>query len=290
MLENHRLSNTCPEVYGNKKQVDNFFATVQKFRICSFLFFLFFWDFGFLVSQELPPRLIPSHLYNEYTLNGTIPVMHWYKNDSYSSDKPRVYTMEQIQKYINQAKRRVLGYYGNMDSFLYAALDAYAACIKDKEVAILGSVNPWYEGIILAYEGHPTTIEYNALKSEDPRLKVMTVKEYQAAPKTFDVLLSLSSFEHDGLGRYGDPINPNGDLEAMARCKGMLKPDGILILSVPVGRDCLVWNAHRIYGPIRLPLLLKGWDIVASFGFSSSDFQRPKGKARHQPVFVLKAV
>ncbi len=31
----------------------------------------------------------------------------------------------------------------------------------------------------------------------------------------FDMALSISSFDHDGLGRYGDPLDPVGDLKAM---------------------------------------------------------------------------
>ena len=31
----------------------------------------------------------------------------------------------------------------------------------------------------------------------------------------FDVALSISSFDHDGLGRYGDPLEPDNDLRAM---------------------------------------------------------------------------
>jgi hypothetical protein len=36
--------------------------------------------------------------------------------------------------------------------------------------------------------------------------------------------------EHDGLGRYGDPINPFGDLESIARARCLLKHGGILFL------------------------------------------------------------
>ena len=39
-------------------------------------------------------------------------------------------------------------------------------------------------------------------------------------------------------------------------------------MSVPVGKDILVWNAHRVYGRLRLPLLLEGWETVHTFGFS----------------------
>jgi SAM-dependent methyltransferase len=77
------------------------------------------------------------------------------------------------------------------------------------------------------------------------------------------VALSISSFEHDGLGRYGDPVDANGDLKAMERMRRVLKPNGYLILAVPVGVDTIKWNAHRKYGRVRLPVLLRLWSLVA---------------------------
>ena len=79
--------------------------------------------------------------------------------------------------------------------------------------------------------------------------------------------MSISNFEHDGLGRYGDPIDPNGDLRAMSEMQALVKPNGFLILGVPVARDAVVWNAHRLYGRVRLPLLLRGWSVDAFVGF-----------------------
>lgn len=84
---------------------------------------------------------------------------------------------------------------------------------------------------------------------------------------TFDLVVSISNFEHDGLGRYGDPIDPNGDMRAMSEMQALVKPNGFLILGVPVARDAVVWNAHRLYGRVRLPLLLRGWSIDAFVGF-----------------------
>ena len=68
----------------------------------------------------------------------------------------------------------------------------------------------------------------------------------------FDVILSISSFEHDGLGRYGDPVDPDADLRSMSKTRQMLSPEGLLFLAVPIGRDCVMWNAHRVYGRARL--------------------------------------
>ena len=84
----------------------------------------------------------------------------------------------------------------------------------------------------------------------------------------FDAVFSVSSFDHDGLGRYGDPLCADGDLRSMdaLRAPGVLRGGGAVFLTVPVGADVLVWNLHRRYGAVRLPLLLAGWralDVVA---------------------------
>ena len=54
--------------------------------------------------------------------------------------------------------------------------------------------------------------------------------------------------EHVGLGRYGDALDPDGDLKAMAELSRVLAPGGSLLFAVPVGRPRVQFNAHRIYG------------------------------------------
>lgn len=54
--------------------------------------------------------------------------------------------------------------------------------------------------------------------------------------------------EHVGLGRYGDPLDPEGDLKAMRELRRVLAPGGSLLFVVPVGRPRVCFNAHRIYG------------------------------------------
>ena len=150
----------------------------------------------------------------------------------------------------------------------------------------MGSGTPWYESFCLAYGAKPTTIEYNRIVSKDERLKVMTVEEYEHNPIKFDAAFSISSFEHDGLGRYGDPLNPNGDLDAMEKMKLMVNPGGLLFLAVPIGQDVLAWNAHRIYGPVRLPKLIEHWKVLDVFGKELMRLDG-QGKKHHQPVFML---
>ena len=54
--------------------------------------------------------------------------------------------------------------------------------------------------------------------------------------------------EHVGLGRYGDPIDADGDLRAMSELERVLAPGGSLLFVVPLGRPRVQFNAHRIYG------------------------------------------
>lgn len=60
-------------------------------------------------------------------------------------------------------------------------------------------------------------------------------------------LSCMHSVEHVGLGRYGDALDYDGDLRAMAELRRVLAPGGDLLLVVPVGRPRVVFNAHRIY-------------------------------------------
>jgi len=56
----------------------------------------------------------------------------------------------------------------------------------------------------------------------------------------------LSVAEHIGLGRYGDPLDPDGLQKAMEELKRVLAPGGNLYFGLPVGVPKVCFNAHRI--------------------------------------------
>ena len=68
-----------------------------------------------------------------------------------------------------------------------------------------------------------TTLEYNDIESRLGNLNVMTPEELRRLWKSsreklnFDAVVSFSSIEHSGLGRYGDALNPWGDLITAAQ-------------------------------------------------------------------------
>jgi SAM-dependent methyltransferase len=96
---------------------------------------------------------------------------------------------------------------------------------------------------------------------------------------SFDQILNCSSIEHVGLaGRYGSPDDPDGDLRAMEKMAGLLKSDGNMVLTIPVGVDAIHGPNHRIYGEQRLPRLLERWEVR-----EESYWAKPTGP-RFEPV------
>lgn len=240
--------------------------------------------------QSPPPKQIPLGMHNDFTLNGKVGVSYWYRDDTLRPENAVTFKQEEVATFLTKAANKEQNYYGETDTYLYAALEKHIGSIQGKKVAVIGSLTPWYESIVLSYGGNPVTIEYNKITNQEPRIEVLTVAEYEKKPQLFDALISISSLEHDGLGRYGDPINPNGDFCAMKKMKAMLKKDGLLFLSVPISKDHLWWNVHRIYGRMRFPLLIQEWDLIDSFGFQDADLDYDHGMqaSAYQPVFVLK--
>lgn len=53
--------------------------------------------------------------------------------------------------------------------------------------------------------------------------------------------------EHIGLGRYGDFLDVDGDLNAIEELKRVVAVGGYLLFVVPIGKAKIIFNAHRIY-------------------------------------------
>jgi len=237
------------------------------------------------------PEGIPGELYDAYSMDGEISVLYNYRNDCSDEIQDMInanFTQEEFDKCVERINKREVNYYQHTDLWLYEALNAYP--IKGKHVCIAGSAYPWYEAMAIVFGAKKcTVIEYSDRQSFHPDIEY--VKPENEGDVLFDACLSISSYEHDGLGRYGDPLNPNGDLEAMQNMKNLLKKDGLMYLAVPVGRDKVCFNVHRVYGEKRFPLLIEGWESVAKYGFAKESFTNNYNTIRespYQPVIVLR--
>ena len=95
-------------------------------------------------------------------------------------------------------------------------------------------------------------LEYYDYRPPDLRLDNLKVGRVNLLKLPFqdNSILSISVMhviEHLGLGRYGDPIDPDGDLKAISELMRVVAPGGSLLFVVPIGRSKIMFNAHRIY-------------------------------------------
>lgn len=90
-----------------------------------------------------------------------------------------------------------------------------------------------------------------------------------------DSISCLHAIEHFGLGRYGDPINPNGHLIGFKNMISLLKKNGTLYISFPIttSKTRVVFNAHRVFNYLEIlswrgseGLVLSRFDVVDDQG------------------------
>eukprot|EP00548_Thalassiothrix_antarctica_P004422 CAMPEP_0194132748 /NCGR_PEP_ID=MMETSP0152-20130528/3148_1 /TAXON_ID=1049557 /ORGANISM="Thalassiothrix antarctica, Strain L6-D1" /LENGTH=277 /DNA_ID=CAMNT_0038827907 /DNA_START=366 /DNA_END=1199 /DNA_ORIENTATION=- len=177
--------------------------------------------------------------------------------------------------------------------------------MKPQKVLVAGSISPWIEALVLnsdlkLVDDKVYVTDYNPLEIEDPRIEFILMDNLKSSyfSPDFDIILSFSSIEHDGLGRYGDPINPRGDIAAVAEYHAMLKENGSFILGLPMvcsdeQHGTVVGNAHRIFSLERLSKMTCGFDVVGERIDPLT--LRPVNGIRtcvpdwqYQPVFTLK--
>ena len=87
-----------------------------------------------------------------------------------------------------------------------------------------------------------------------------------------DSLSCLHALEHFGLGRYGDPVNYNGHILGLDNLYKILKPEGKLYFSVPIGLPQRIeFHAHRIFSIKYLLEYFKGKYQVDNFSYVNDE-------------------
>jgi SAM-dependent methyltransferase len=89
--------------------------------------------------------------------------------------------------------------------------------------------------------------------------------------QSIESLSCMHTVEHVGLGRYNDPIDPDGDLKAQVELQRVLAPGGSLLFVVPVGKPAIKFNAHRIYSYNQVlkafpDLILQRFSLIPDMG------------------------
>jgi hypothetical protein len=76
----------------------------------------------------------------------------------------------------------------------------------------------------------------------------------------YALVSSLHALEHVGLGRYGDPLAADGFERALGQAASLVRPGGLLLLSLPVARQerhRVEFNSQRLFSHQGLLPLLR---------------------------------
>jgi SAM-dependent methyltransferase len=135
---------------------------------------------------------------------------------------------------------------------------------------------------VVAVDLQPAAFEY-----EEPRIEYRQgdLNEMSLEPRSFDQVLNCSTIEHVGLeGRYGSPEAADGDLRAMGRLAAVLREDGDMLLTLPLGRDGVFRPYHRVYGATRLPRLLETFSVQEESCWAKRDGKRWEEVSRETAI------
>jgi hypothetical protein len=243
-----------------------------------------------------------------YTLGGAVRVVREYFQSRANGGRVNMWPTKKIERYGLSTRS---GRCPNPSYHTTFPCDSLRSFPPAGNGLVIGSQDPWLEAAILAIGGsavtHLTTHEFSRTRCLDragvhsdfscSRLTVVhpadAYRRAAESPKPegtgeYDFVVSYSSLEHDGFGRYGDPLNPSGDLESVQLAYCLMRPGALLYLGLPMTlrSDFIKFNGARVYGPLRRALLTANFELLGVYG-AMEDYP-PDSNAFTQPMLVLR--
>lgn len=133
---------------------------------------------------------------------------------------------------------------------------------------------------VLSAQVETTFVDYRPLKASLPGLTSIAgnILDLPFADASVNSLSCLHVIEHIGLGRYGDPIDPQGSVKAALELQRIVSAGGKLFLSLPVGRERICFNAHRVHAPASVLKMFPQMKLV-EFSYVDDDGQYHEDKS-----------
>jgi SAM-dependent methyltransferase len=125
----------------------------------------------------------------------------------------------------------------------------------------------------VAHVGSFREIEVFDIRPQSSSIRNIVFRQIDlmATPSRFisycDSISSLHAIEHFGLGRYGDPLDPDGYLKGLENIYTILKPGGVFYLAVPFGPQRIEFNAQRVFSLTHLLYLFEEKYKIISFSY-----------------------
>ena len=158
------------------------------------------------------------------------------------------------------------GHYFNQD--LFVAQKIFEAC-PEKHIDV-GSRIDGFVAHVAAYR-KIDVFDVRPLKTSFKNISFTQLDLASSINDSFtsccDSISSLHAIEHFGLGRYGDIIDYSGHLKAIKNITKMLRPLGVFYFSVPIGKQRIEFNAHRVFSIGYLLEIFKDNYSLVSFSY-----------------------
>jgi SAM-dependent methyltransferase len=143
-----------------------------------------------------------------------------------------------------------------------------------------GNISAFFPTIY--YEYQPPKVELEDLSADRIDLCALTFPD-----NSVQCLSCMHVIEHVGLGRYGDPLDPDGDLKAASELARVLAPNGHLLYVSPMAEfPRLEFNAHRVYSYSQVLSMFPTLEVV-EFACVRDD-ETQGGLIRHASENLLK--
>lgn len=144
------------------------------------------------------------------------------------------------------------GLAGTIGNYFWQDLWAAKLIIKSgiKNHFDIGSRLDGFIAHLLAADIDVTMIDVRDFPGEVEHLNTIVddaTSLHQIPNESIESMSALCSLEHFGLGRYGDPVDPEACFKCFDNIQRKLKKGGRLYLSVPIGRERVEFNAHRVF-------------------------------------------
>ena len=131
---------------------------------------------------------------------------------------------------------------------LWAAKKIYER--NPKEHYDIGSRVDGFIGHLAAFRGNIKLIDIRPMENVIPGVEFVQADATDLngiADSTIESISALCSLEHFGLGRYGDQVDPDAFHKVARAIVRVLKDDGDAYIAVPVGKQHVEFDAHRVF-------------------------------------------
>lgn len=141
---------------------------------------------------------------------------------------------------------------GEMGNYFWQDLWAAKLVIKSeiRNHFDIGSRIDGFIAHLLAADIDVTVIDIRKFPGKSEHLHTLVddaTNLYQIRDESIGSMSALCSLEHFGLGRYGDPIDPEACFKCFENIQKKLKKEGNLYIALPIGKERVEFNAHRVF-------------------------------------------